>query len=263
MKKLLSFCAAMLFAASTYAADQVPLFNALLTMGKDQRFVLIDAAGKTSTWLKLGDDFDGYTLKSYDAAKTELQVERDGKATTLHLMSGAGVANAPAPVATPASLADAQEVLRVMHFDDMIAKTMEQQKKAMGDMMQAQVARSKIPAEDRDRFLAMQKKILDETMDSVTGPEMQATVAKIFSETYSKEELSSLGAFYATPAGQSMIAKQPEVQQKMMQFMMPKMAQIGPKMQELSKQLRAEQEARKAAAAAAAAPAPAAMESAK
>jgi len=72
----------------------------------------------------------------------------------------------------------------------------------------------KIPDEDRERYLAMQKKLMDEMFDSLSGPEMRNNVARIYSETFTKDELSSMSAFYATPAGQAVVAKQPEVQQK-------------------------------------------------
>ena len=36
-------------------ADALPLFNATLTVGKEHRFVLIDSAGKASSFLGIGD----------------------------------------------------------------------------------------------------------------------------------------------------------------------------------------------------------------
>ena len=41
------------------------------------------------------------------------------------------------------------------------------------------------------------------------GDLYEKPVAGIYSSVFSKEELTSLGAFYSTPAGQSMVAKQP------------------------------------------------------
>ena len=139
-----------------------------------------------------------------------------------------------------------------------MSKIMDQQKKAMGPMLQRMAAQMKVPEGDRERFSAMQKKILDEAMDAVAGPEMKADMARIYSDVFSKEELVSLSAFYSTPAGQAMVAKQPAVQEKMMQVMMPRMAQIGPKLQQLAKDYASEQagQASPAASAAPAAPAP-------
>jgi len=74
----------------------------------------------------------------------------------------------------------------------------------------------------------LQKKGLDGVFDSLSGPEMKSAVAGIYRSVFTKEELVGRGAFYATPAGQSMVAKQPQVQKKMREVMMPKMAETGP-----------------------------------
>lgn len=253
MKNILVLWSALITAVVALAADAVPVFNATLTVGKESRFVLLDATGKSSQWLEIGDTFDGFTLKDYDAKANALDLERDGKVTRVTLSADAAVA-AGTLASTPATLADAEEVLRVMRFDEMIAKTMEQQKKAMAPMFRQMAAQMKVPEEDRDAVLALQQKIMNEVMDSVTGPEMRANVAKIFSDVYSKEELDNLGAFYATPAGQSMLTKQPQVQQKMMQVMMPRIAAIAPRMKQMSEDFMREHAAAKAAAKAAVAP---------
>lgn len=86
---------------------------------------------------------------------------------------------------------------------------------------------------------------------------MKSAVAGIYRSVFTKEELVGRGAFYATPAGQSMVAKQPQVQKKMREVMMPKMAEIGPQMQQVMKEFAAEQQAMRAAGSATAAPAPA------
>lgn len=247
-----------LASASLYAADTPPLFNAIMTMGKEHRFVLMSGTGKASPWLREGAVYDGYTIKAYDEKSGGLDLERDGKVTRVSLMNDAATQSAgPAALpATPATLADAEGVLKVMHFDELMSKIVDQQKKAMAPMMAKMMDQMKVPAEDRDRFLAMQKKVMDEAMDSVMGPEMKADVARIYSNVFTKEELDSMSSFYSTPGGQAMVSKQPQVQEQMMQAMMPRMMQLGPKMQELAKNYAMEKAAAKAAAPAPA-PAPA------
>ena len=244
--RLLLSLLALVTTVSLRAADSLPAFNALMTMGREHRFVLVSTAGKASSWLKVGATYEGYTIKAYDEASGGLDLERDGKVTRVKIVGDAAVKDSgPAKLpATPATLADAEDVLKVMHFDEMLTKIMEQQKKALGPAMQRMLAQMKVPEEDRDRFVAMQKKIVDEAMDSLTGPDMRADVARIYSEVFSKEELSSLGAFYSTEAGQAMVQKQPQVQEKMMQVMMPKMAEMGPKLQQMAKDYATERAAK-------------------
>ncbi len=255
--KLRLLLAAFLTAAALQAAENPPAFNAIMTMGREHRFVLVSDAGTASSWLKIGGNFEGYVLKGYDEKTGNLAVEgADGKVTELKLVADAATQSGGAVLpATPATLAEAESVLKTMHFDEMMAKIIEQQKKAMGPALQRMMAGMKVPPEDRARFAEMQKKIMDETMDTLAGADMQGAVARIYSQVFSKEELDSLGAFYSTPAGQAMVAKQPQVQEAMMKEMMPVMQQLGPKLQKMAQDYAAEKAAAKAAAAPAAAPA--------
>jgi hypothetical protein len=245
------------------AADSVPIFNATLTAGKESRFVLVSIAGDSSSWLRLGDTFQGYTLKAFNAKEAALDLERDGKITRVTLVTDAAVANAPlAP--TRATLADAEEVFRVMCFEEMMGKMLDQQKKTMGPMMQQQMARAaaqmNLSAEDKEAFMAFQKKAFDDVMGAIMGPEMKTDMAKAYSEVFSKEELAGLSAFYSTPTGQALIDKTPEVSGKMQALLMPRMMKSMETMQksvgEFVTQMKAKNEA--AGAAQGAAPAPAA-----
>src|SRR4051812_7506036 len=89
------------------AADALPLFNGTLAIGRESRFLLVSVAGKTSPWLKLGDTFEGFTVKAYDAKTSTLDLESDGKISHVTLASDAAVSTAPVSSA-PATLADAE-----------------------------------------------------------------------------------------------------------------------------------------------------------
>jgi len=257
--KLKSLLLAVLTASAALAADSTPLFNALLTIGKEQRFVLAQEDGTASGWLKLGDNYAGYTIKSYDAAAATLDLERDGKTVKVTLVNGAGVKDAPAP--TAATLADAENVFRVMRFDEMMGKMIESQKKAMSPMimqsMTAVAARMNLTPEEKEEFLAMQKKGFDDMMSSIMGPEMRADMAKAYSETFSKEELAGLANFYGTPTGQALVDKTPAVSAKMQQLMMPRLQQSMMQLQKTARDFAVDIKAKHDAAAAAAVPAPA------
>ncbi len=257
MKKLIQILLAVLTAAVAYAADPVPLFNATLTMGKENRFLLVSAAGKTSSWLKLGDSFEDYTIKAYDAASSTLDLERDGKTIHAKLVGDAAVANAPVP--EKATLADAEAVFRIMRFDEMMGKMLDQQKKSMGPMMERSMAQMaagmNVSDEDKAAFIAFQKKAFDQVMGSIMGPEMKSDMAKIYSEVFTKDELGSMAAFYGTPAGQALIDKTPEMTAKMQAVMMPRMMASMGKMQQATKDFAAQLTAKNAAPAGPAAPA--------
>lgn len=258
MKSLRLLLLSLLTAAAVYAADGVPVFNALMTMGKEHRFVLVSTSGKASSWLRIGAEFDGYKLKAYDEKSGKLDLERDGKVTSVAIVADAATqSSGPAALpATPATLADAEDVLKVMHFEEMLAKIVEQQKKAMAPMLGRMADQLKVPADEREAFTAMQQKAINEAMDTMMGPEMKADIARIYSNVFTKEELASMGAFYATPNGQAMVAKQPQVQEQMMQAMMPRMMQMQPKLQQIAQDYVKQRAARAGAAGGDATPKP-------
>jgi hypothetical protein len=250
--KLRLFILALASSLALRAADAVPIFNATLAMGRETRFILLSPAGKSSSWLKVGDDFEGYTLKAYDAKATALDLEREGKITRIKLASDASVANAPA-APTPGTLADAEDVLRKMKFGDMMKKMAAQQSKAMEPMLRQ--AAGQMKGVDPEKYIAFQKKMMDELLWVMAGPETQAAMAQAYSEVFSKDELAGLANFYGTPTGEALIDKQPEVSAKLNAFLMPRMMEMMPKMKQMQQDFMTEAKAGQAAAPASGAPA--------
>ncbi|MGJ8651064.1 MAG: DUF2059 domain-containing protein [Opitutaceae bacterium] len=56
-------------------------------------------------------------------------------------------------------------------------------------------------------------------------------MSKAYAEVFTKDELGSISNFYATPAGQATIQKQPALQQKTMEIMMPSIMTASQSMQ--------------------------------
>ena len=254
MKLRLTFLA-LVSALALSAADALPVFNAMLTMGKESQFVLVDAAGKTSGFIKLGQSFAGYQLKAYDAKSGMLEVERDGKVSKLALATDAAVRHADAAPAR-ATVADAEALLTAMNFEQMMEKTMAGVKKQQAAMVDRMIAQSAAPGTDRDAAVAFQKRMMDELFSAMDFSAMKGDVAKIYSDVFNKEQLAALGAFYQSPAGQAFSDKQPEIATKMNELMTPRIMAVMPKVQQMAKDFAAEQKAKKAAGAGAGPAAP-------
>lgn len=255
--KLKVLILAAVTAASALAADSVPLFNAVLSMGKSHRFVLAELDGKPSSWLNLGDTYDGYKLSNYDPATSTLELQKDGKTVKVTLVNAAGVKEGAAP--TPATLADAEELFKVMRFEEMMGKLVEQQKKTLGPLLQQSfttaATRMKLTDAEKEEFIAGQQKQFDDMMSSMMGPDMQNDMQQAYSEIFTKEELGGLAAFYTTPAGQALIEKTPAVSAKVQALMLPRMQQGMVKIQQSAKDFAASIAAKRAAAGGAATPA--------
>lgn len=237
---------ALASAIALRAAEALPVFNATLTMGKESQFVLVDVAGKTSGFLKLGQSFDGYRLKAYDAKTGVLEVEREGKVSRLTLVADAAIKHADA-APLRATVADAEAVLNAMKFEEMMEKTMAGVRKQQAAMVDRMTAQMTPQGGDREAISGFQKRVMDEMMSALNFSEMKGEMAKVYSEIFTKDQLSALGAFYQSPAGQALSEKQPEVAEKMNALMMPRMMAVMPKMQQMAKDFAAEQKAKREA----------------
>lgn len=234
---------AFVSAVALRAADSLPLFNATLTVGKDHRFVLVDAAGKASGFLSLGESFAGYKLKDYDTKSGELSLERDGKVSKLTLVADAAAVNAPA-AALPATVADAEAVLNKMHFDEMMDRATEQQRKMIAAQFQRMGSQMTSQGADPAEVAAFQKKVADEVLSVLDGKTLKNDVAKIYSEVFTKQELDDISAFHSTPLGEMMLKKQPEVQNKLGAIIQTKMMDTMPKVAKMSQEFMAQQKAK-------------------
>lgn len=242
-------------AIGLYAAETLPLFNATLTVGKEHRFVLVDANGKASSFLSLGEVFAGYTLKAYDAKAGALDLERDGQVSRVTLVADAATIGAPA-APMPATVADAEAVLNKMHFDEMMERVLGQQRKAILGQFQQIGARMTAQGVDPAEAAAFQKKMADEILAVLDPKQMRTDVSKIYSELFSKQELDQIGAFYSTPLGEMLAAKQPAVQEKLGAIIQGRMGEVMPKVQKMGAEFAAAQKAKREAAGGAAPVAP-------
>ena len=112
----------------------------------------------------------------------------------------------------PAKLKLAREVIVAMQankaFDGMMA-----QMKEMAIQLTAKADSTSTP-EQRQKKEAIQGKIMDLSMNFARG--ITSKLDHIYAEVYSETELNAMKAFYTSPEGQSMIAKQPSIIKHMM-----------------------------------------------
>ena len=247
--KLRLFALALATSLVLRAADAPPTFNATLTVGKEHRFILISTAGQSSPFLKLGESFEGYSLKTYDAKAAALDLERDGKIVRVTLAADAAVENGT-PASAHATIADAEALMNKIHIDEMVERSIALQKTGIT----ASVSRigANFPKADPADVAVLQKNILDVVNASLDPALLKGDITRAYSETFSKSELEQISAFYDTPLGQVLVSKQPEVQQKIQTAMLPRMQEIGPKIQSMARDFAIEQKSKMSGAPAAA-----------
>ena len=148
----------------------------------------------------------------------------------IHKLVLALLALAPAAFAQtdPAKLAVAREVITAMQVDKMFDGMIAQMKQ-----MSAQMAVLPPDATETQRqaAAAMQDKVMELSMGMVK--DMVGKMDVIYADVYTLPELNAMKAFFMSPEGRSMNAKQPQVMAKMMPLMQEMQSELMPKIQKI------------------------------
>jgi hypothetical protein len=238
-----------LLASLALAADDLPLFRGIISAGKDSKFGLTSAVGGPTAWVSVGDTFEGWTIADYHASAQSLVLKNGTKEVTVALAGSGGDQDAAAVKAT---LAQANDVLKKMDFDQMMAKMLDQQKKQSADMikqMMGQMLPGTTSPEDMAAIQQFQQQMMDQMMSALNPAEMHDDIAKAYADTFTSEELDGLSAFYSTPTGQALSDKTPELQTRIQQVMMPRIMSVMPAIQQSAQTFGQQMAAKKAAAA--------------
>lgn len=150
----------------------------------------------------------------------------------------------------PTKLALAREVIAAMKADQMF-DNMAGQMKAMA--AQAMTPPAGATPEQIKMAEELQGKVMDLSMQAAKG--MIAQMDHIYAEIYSEVELKAMKDFFSSAAGQSMLAKQPQIMGRIMPLAQQMQRDLAPKIKALVDEARAKAQAAAAAAAPAAAPA--------
>lgn len=121
--------------------------------------------------------------------------------------------------------AKAEELMQLTQGDQMM-KMMEPMIKGM--MAQAD---KDMPAEQRARAGDFQEKLL--ALMAVSLNKAKPALTKIYTDTYTEEELDGILTFYKSPVGKSLIQKMPEVMQRSMPVMMQMMSDLQPELKKM------------------------------
>ena len=136
--------------------------------------------------------------------------------------------SAPAQDAQKTQLAN--DVIKAMNADKMF-DSMAGQIKQMVAAQTSMYAPANATPEQRAKLDQVQNQAVDLAMEAAKG--MIAQMGTIYAEVYSVEELTAIKAFFTSPEGMSMQAKQPQIMQKMMPLVQQMQAELMPKIKAL------------------------------
>ena len=229
MKKILRILLlfALLSTSSGFAEEAPDFFlRGILDLDQNRAFSLTNESGESSGWIKIGQSFNGYKLTEFDSEARTLTLVNGDAQIELSMAGASASSNAEG---TPAErLAEAERMMNMMNFEQMINDTLDGQMEAMSSMMAQQMAKL---GQNDEELLKFQSKLMREMFDEIDWKPIQAGMTQAYAEVFTKDELSGMTNFYTTPAGQATITKMPEIQQKTMQVMMPAIMESSQKMQ--------------------------------
>jgi len=128
---------------------------------------------------------------------------------------------APTPRADEASkAAKAEELLQLTQGDQMV--------KMMEPMMKGMVAQMNkdMSAEQRAKVGEMQGRMMELVAAKLS--KAKPALVKVYTDTYTEDEIDGILAFYKSPVGKAFLQKMPEVMQRSMPVMMQMMGDLQP-----------------------------------
>jgi hypothetical protein len=156
----------------------------------------------------------------------------------------------PAPVPTDSAVA-ADAVLKAVHYDEMMGKALDQQKQ----MIRQMAMRASMPGTSAEDIAAFQQKAVDAAFVGLSAEEIHAVAVRNYAETFTTDELHAIADFYNSPAGQAYATKRLQTEQKIGAALRPRVMEAMQKIQQMTRdfaaqqQAKAQEEAAKAAAA--------------
>lgn len=153
---------------------------------------------------------------------------------------GKAAATSPAPSATasnaqpdPAKLPLIEDLFRLTKPDNM----MQQAKNAIGGAAQQAFTTEVKKFDNPDKYQADYQKMQGQLMTIINSrldwSKMKPQLVKIYSDSFTKDELAGIAAFYRSPAGQAEMRKMPEVAYKTNMLGQQQLANVQPELQKV------------------------------
>ena len=132
-----------------------------------------------------------------------------------------------------------EELLKLTNADRMVSQMFDQMK----SIEMTQLNNMNIAPEQRPLAQQTQEQILQLLQNALSWDKLKPALIKVYTETFTEEEIDGILNFYKTPAGQALLQKMPTLIQRSMQTGQQMVADVLPQIQKMTEDLK-----RKAAA---------------
>ncbi len=131
-------------------------------------------------------------------------------------------------------IAKIDEMLTLMHADQMIRQVMDQ----MQPMFAEQTRNMGLQEDARQAAEEMQKKMMELMADKLSWDKLKPAYIKLYADTLSEEEVDGAVAYYRSPAGQSFLKKMPLLTQKSMVLVQGMMGDLIPEINRIQQEVK-------------------------
>jgi hypothetical protein len=127
-----------------------------------------------------------------------------------------------------------EEMMQVTYADRMFKQTFDQIK----TMQMAQLNKMEVPAGERQAAEEIQQKTMALLSDRMSWDKLKPALVKVYSETYTEEEINGIVAFYKSQAGQAMLEKSPLLMQRVMAMSQELVGDLTPEIKRITEDVK-------------------------
>jgi len=142
--------------------------------------------------------------------------------------------------------AKVEELMSAMHIDSMMSQMTEMAKAQVQQSTQGMSQLESMTPQQKKLIADFQSKSLDLVMASVSWKVIEPDVVKLYTATFTDDEIDGITAFYKSPSGQALLSKTPQLMTGMMQFTQNRIANMQPKLKALADQFQKDMAATRA-----------------
>lgn len=135
--------------------------------------------------------------------------------------------------AAPATQASIEELLTVTKVEKLLDGMFANLDKGVRQTIASTYESQQLNAEQRRIVDALPGRMLSTMKQEISWAKIKPLYIEVYKKTYTQEEVVAQIAFYKTPAGQSVIAKQPAVMQETVGAVQSRMGPVMAKLQEV------------------------------
>lgn len=200
MKIRAAFLGLAILAAVGAAEERPLLFNAVMTIGREHRVVLVSPSGRVSEWLRAGEAFEGWKVGGFEAKAGVLTVQRGEQELRLKLVADAATLEAAEESATVTT--EAEGVLEGIRFERMVDKLLAQTKEALLRRLAGGATRERAaPPEEMGEVARLRAEAIGAVFRTA---EVRAQMERRLRAIFSAAEARELALFYNSPVAQKL-----------------------------------------------------------